>query len=54
MINRAILFIALFGFANLASGSGSHESGRHTKGAHWAAPKDAAQRVNPVPPVSVR
>ena len=50
-MKKTILLAVLLGTVTMVYASGSHEGGHSMKKeqAHWAAPKDAAQQLNPVP-----
>lgn len=50
-MKKTILLVVLLVSVSIAYASGSHKGGHHMKGegAHWAAPKDAVEQLNPVP-----
>lgn len=50
-MKKTILLVALLGSVGVVYASGSHKGEHHMKGesAHWSAPKDAVEQLNPVP-----
>jgi len=51
-MKKTILLVVLLGSVSIVYASGLHKGEHHTKGeevAHWAAPKDAVEQLNPVP-----